>query len=278
MNCFMFPGQPLSHEATLPCDADFDEIAALTSAHTGLDLPSFTWAGEAHSEQVALQVYGVAASLYRHRCLRAEGMRPAVAAEHSLGVYAALAACGSIGEGEALEIAYRVGACMERRFQGRNYALGCLVGLSAEKVAVVAAEGAVFLANYNTSHHYLLAGGRHEMEATLGQALASGAFSARIFPCDAPLHTPLLAEAEGELTAIFRDYRYLGPAIPLMNHIDQEFLTEGEIPAFLMRELTETVHWEATYRALKRFGATRFVEVGAGDSLKKYNRWIESRP
>jgi malonyl CoA-acyl carrier protein transacylase len=62
-----------------------------------------------------------------------------------------------------------------------------------------------------------------------------------------------------------------------MNHIGQEFLAAAEIPAFLMRELTETVHWEETYLALKRFGANRFVEAGAGDSLKKYNRWIESR-
>jgi [acyl-carrier-protein] S-malonyltransferase len=277
MNCFMFPGQPLIHDATLPGDADFGELVALTRAHTGLDLTTFTWAGEAHSEQLALQVYGVAVSLHRHRCLRAEVMKPAVAAEHSMGVYAALAACGSIGEAEALEIAFRVGVCMERGFQGRGYALGCLVGLTAEKLVVLAAEGKVFLANHNTSHHFLLAGERHDMEAAVGQALASGAFSAKIFPCDAPLHTPLMAEAEGDLAAIFRDYRYREPVIPLMNHIDQEFLTAAEIPAFLMRELTETVHWEATYRALKRFGATRFVEVGAGDSLKKYNRWIESR-
>ncbi|QEM68434.1 ACP S-malonyltransferase [Geobacter sp. FeAm09] len=277
MICFMFPGQPLAHDAAFPDDADFNEVAALARAHTGLDLSTFTWAAGTHTEQVALQVYGVAASLYRQRRLRLEGVKPAVAAEHSMGIYAALAACGSVGEGEVLEIAFRVGSCMEQRFSGRDYALGCLVGLSAEKLAVLAAEGTVFLANHNTSHHLLLAGRRHDMEATLGEALATGAFSAKLFPCDAPLHTPLLAEAEEELTTIFRDYRYREPAIPLMNHIDQEFLTAAEIPPFLMRELTETVHWEQTYRALKRAGATRFVEVGAGDSLKKYNRWIESR-
>lgn len=278
MNCFMFPGQPLTHTAPFSDDADFNVIAALTRAHTGLDLSIFCWAGDMHTDQVALQVYGVAQSLYQQRRLHAEGVKPAVAAEHSMGIYAALAACGSVSEGDALEMAFRVGACMEKRFQGRDYALGCLVGLTAEKLAVLAAEGAVFLANCNTSHHFLLAGKRHDMEVTLVEALAAGAFSAKLFPCDAPLHTPLLAEAEDELTAIFRDYRYEEPAIPLMNHIDQEFLTAAEIPVFLMRELTETVHWEQTYRALKGFGVTRFAEVGAGDSLKKYNRWIESRP
>lgn len=277
MICFMFPGQPLFHDAALPADDDFTAVAEQTRARTGLDLSTFTWRGEAYSVQVGLQVFGVAMSLYRRRRLSTEGVRPGVAAEHSMGIYAAIAACGSISEGDALEIAFRVGACMEKRFRAGEYALGCVVGLTAEKVTALAAEGEVFLANRNTSHHFLLAGKRREMEGALGEALKQGAFSAKIFSCDAPLHTPLLLEAEEELKDIFNDYRYAEPAVPLMNHIDQEFLTAEEIPAFLMRELTETVNWEETFRALKSFGATRFIEVGAGESLRKYNRWIESR-
>jgi len=277
MLCFMFPGQPLFHDARLPDDADFAEIAALTRNLTGLDPVSFTWNGDARSEQVALQVYGVAMSLYRNRRLQAEGDKPAVVAEHSMGIYAALAACGSISDGDALEMVFRVGEIMEQRFQKREYALGCIVGMTAGQVSGLAREGAVYSANHNTSHHVLLAGGRREMEATLDEALRQGAFSAKLFHCDAPLHTPLLAEAEKELTAVFRDYRYRDPVIPVMNHIDQKFLTAGEIPDFLMRELIESVHWEQTYLSLKAFGVTRFVEVGVGDSLKKYNRWIESR-
>jgi malonyl CoA-acyl carrier protein transacylase len=277
MLCFMFPGQPLGHDAALPDDADFAEIAALTRDRTGFDPVSFAWNGEAYTEQVALQLYGVAMSLHRHRRLLADGDRPVVIAEHSMGIYASLAASGSISEGDALEIAFRAGDAMERRFRGREYALGCVVGMAADQVRGLAREGSVFLANHNTSHHVLLAGGRREMEATLGEAQRQGAFSVNLFPCDAPLHTPLLAEAEDELTALFRDYRYGDPAVPLMNHIDQRFLTPREIPGFLMRELTEAVQWERTYLGLKASGITRFVEVGVGDALKKFNRWIESR-
>ena len=95
MICFMFPGQPLSHDAALPDDADFAEIAALTRARTGLDLKSFAWHDTASTEQVALQVYGTAVSLYLNRILRRQGQRPAIAAEHSMGIYAALAASGA---------------------------------------------------------------------------------------------------------------------------------------------------------------------------------------
>jgi malonyl CoA-acyl carrier protein transacylase len=44
----------------------------------------------------------------------------------------------------------------------------------------------------------------------------------------------------------------------------------------MMRELEFPVYWEKCYKALKKAGAATFLEVGAGDSLKKYNRWIES--
>ena len=273
----MFPGQPISHDANFSFDADFTGIAALTRERASLDLSTFAWRGEARTKQVALQVYGVAMSLYRNRRLESYHGKPDVIAEHSMGIYAALAASGSISEGDALEMAFRAGDVMERRFRKGEYAFGCVVGMDAGKALSLAVEGAVFPANHNTSHHVLLAGGRREMETTLDEALRRGAFSANLFPCDAPLHTPLMLEAEKELTSVFRDYSYRNPAIPLMNHIDQGFLTADRISDFLMRELIETVQWERTYLGLKAYGVTRFVEVGAGDALKKFNRWIESR-
>jgi malonyl CoA-acyl carrier protein transacylase len=45
---------------------------------------------------------------------------------------------------------------------------------------------------------------------------------------------------------------------------------------FMVRELALPVYWERTYLALKRSGVEKFVEVGSGDSLKKYNRWIDN--
>ncbi len=50
-------------------------------------------------------------SLYRTRRLLSEGAVPLIA-EHSLGIYAALAAANSIGEQEALELVCRIGSSM----------------------------------------------------------------------------------------------------------------------------------------------------------------------
>jgi malonyl CoA-acyl carrier protein transacylase len=86
----------------------------------------------------------------------------------------------------------------------------------------------------------------------------------------------LIESLTGELQGIVADYRFAEPAVPLMEHIDQDFLAAADIPDFLVRELCLPVRWEATYLALRKAGVSSFAEVGAGQSLKKYNRWIAS--
>jgi [acyl-carrier-protein] S-malonyltransferase len=276
MNCYIYPGQPLAFAGPLPADADFGEIAALTLRHTGLDLASFIWTGREWTENIKLQVYGVAMSLYETRRLRRKGIAPGLIAEHSLGIYPALAAGDVLSEEEAVELAFRVGSVMAGMGRGRDFAIGCVVGLTLEPLLALAENNGVYLANHNTSRHFLLSGERGGMEAAMAEALQAGAFSARTFPCDAPLHTPLLAEAADELQEVFRSYHYREPVVPLVNHIDQDFLIAADMADFMLREMLQPVYWEKTYHALKRAGAGRFYEAGVGDSLKKYNRWIDS--
>jgi malonyl CoA-acyl carrier protein transacylase len=274
MICYMFPGQPLARETQLPDDPDFAAIAELTREHASFDLETFAWTGIPSTEQVKLQLYGVAMSLYRNRYLRRQTGAPAIVAEHSMGIYPAMAACGAVSEREALELALRIGRCMARMGETEAYALGCVIGLRLEPLLAIAEHHGVYLANHNTSRHFLLAGRAVDIGAAMAEALSAGAFSTRVFPCDAPLHTPLMETVAGELRGIVTGYRYAEPSQPLVNHIDQDALGAAELPDFLVHELCMPVYWERTWQALRRAGATTFVEVGIGDSLKKYNRWI----
>ena len=276
MHCFMFPGQPLAHEAGLPDNPDFADVSELVQAATGLDLTTFDWRATCAGGQVALQVYGTAMSLYRCRQLRRQGVTPSIVAEHSMGIYPALAAVGSIPEREALELTWRFGRALAGMGERQSYALGCVIGMTMPPVLALAEQHGIHLANQNTSRHFLLAGEQHRIEAAMAAALTGGAFSVRIFPCDAPLHTPLIEAIAPELREIVADYRFAEPAVPLLEHLGQDCLAAADIPGFLVEELCRPVYWEATYRALRRAGATTFTEVGVGDSLKKYNRWIAS--
>ena len=288
MNCFMFPGQPLARCASLPDDADFAQIAQLVQKLARFDLQNLAWlsaeegTGEGNgegteegTENLGLQLYGVALSLYRLRRLRLDGVQPDLVAEHSMGIYPALVACGSLSEPDAIEITWRIGAALARMAKTQQYALGCVLGLRAEQVQIIADHNRLHVANHNTSRHFLLSGTSADMAAAVLEAVDAGAFTARFFHYDAPLHTPPIERLEGEIVEILADYRFAEPLCPLINHLDQGSLRAREIPKFLLRELSRPVYWEKTYRALRAAGADRFFEVGAGDALKKYNRWIE---
>lgn len=277
MNLWLFPGQPLQRESQLPDDDDFVAVAQLCRERCNYDLISHQALSEPGlSPHTMLQVYGVAMSLYRSRKLRREGVQTGLIAEHSLGIYAALSACGSISEGDALELACRIGSCMAGMGQQQSYALGCPIGIHRGVVEQAAAAAGVFVANYNTSSHFLLAGGATGVEAALAACQAAGAFSVSRFPCEAPLHTPLMAELAGELAEIVTRYRFQEPVIPLLEHIGQTRLSANTIATFLVTELQQPVYWEQTWQHLRTVGFGRCFEVGCGQALTKFNRWIES--
>jgi len=274
---WIFPGQPLQREPITPDDADFHALADLCRIHCGYDLLTHQpLSGCRLSHHTCLQIYGVAMSLYRTRRLRSEGCHPALIAEHSLGIYAALAASGSISEQDALELVCRIGSCMARMGAVEEYSLGCPIGLQLDPVEAAARNNGVFVANYNTSRHFLLSGRKQGIEAALAECQAAGAFSVSSFACEAPLHTPLMAEIAADLAAIVAEYHIAEPQVPLLESLGQTSLTAAAIPAFLVDELQQPVYWERTWKSVRAAGFSRCREVGSGQALTKFNRWIDS--
>lgn len=276
MNCWMFPGQPLRHDLTFPATPEGEKIVSLCRSATGFDPSAWQDDCDKTSEHARLQIYGTAFSLYKTRVLRSSGQNPDLIIEHSMGIYAALAACGCISERDALDMTARVGRTLGRMSENSRYALGSIIGLGGVPVESAAVNHGVYVANYNTSSHFLLAGERSLIMSAMEECSAAGAFSMSIFDCDAPLHTPLVTEVAAELESIFSDYSYADPLVPLLDHIDQKPLASSRIPMFLLDELLSPVWWQRSYTAATNLGATSFIEVGAGDSLKKFNRWIDS--
>lgn len=276
MICFMFPGQPVSFAGMPADDPVFTRTAELCRTVTGWDPWGTGEQDTGLSESVRLQLFGTVMSLYH--CDRLTGIHglPGMIAEHSMGIYAALAAAGSIDCSAALELTGRIGSCLASMAECCRYALGSVIGLGYEPLSAIAVNNGVYPANCNTSRHFLLAGEWAGICAATAEAEAAGAFSTGVFPADAPLHTPLLQAVAGELEAIVAGYAFHEPRIPVMNHLDQTMLTAAAIPRFLVEELCRPVFWERTYRALKQAGVTRFYEAGTGQALSKFNRWIDS--
>ena len=276
MICWMFPGQPIAFTDMPAGEIPFQAVARLCRDITGFNPLETGSSATDLTESVRLQLFGASMSLFHAAVLMSQGSGPELIASHSMGIYPALAAAGSIDAATALELTWRIGRCVAQMGIRRPYALGCVIGLTCGPLETVAANNGVFIANHNTSRHFLLAGEREKVAAALVEATASGAFSVSMFPCDAPLHAPLTGAIAEELGRIVADYRFGEPRIPILEHIGQTNLTAATIPGFLVDELCRPVYWEATYRSLCSRGVTRFHEVGAGKALAKFNRWIDS--
>jgi [acyl-carrier-protein] S-malonyltransferase len=276
MNCFMFPGQPMALKNIPADDPAFHEMARCCQAVSGFNPITGEQSSRQLTDSIRLQLFGTTMSLYRCDLLLREQGLPAIVAEHSMGVYPALAACGSVDKTTALELTWRVGVCLASMGLQRAYALGCIVGLAVDPLDSIAANNDVHIANYNTSRHFLLAGEQGRIRAAAAEAEAAGAFSVGVIPCDAPLHTPLVDEVAAELHSIVAEYTFWEPRIPLMDHLEQRRLKATDIPGFLVEELCRPVFWEKTFHTLKREGVKHFCEVGAGLALTKFNRWIDS--
>jgi malonyl CoA-acyl carrier protein transacylase len=276
MTCFMFPGQPMTMADIPADDPAFQEIARRCQSVSGFNPLDGEQSAPNMTDSIRLQLYGVSMSLYRHDLLLHQQGLPNVIAEHSMGIYAALAACGSIDCTTALELTWRIGESLASMGARREYALGSIVGLPVDPLVSIAANNGVHIANYNTSRHFLLAGEWGGIRAATLEAEAAGAFSVGVFPCDAPLHTPLVDELAAELQAIVADYSYQEPYVPLIDHLVQQRLQAADIPRFLVEELCRPVFWEKTCRALQLEGVTHFYEAGAGQALSKFNRWIDN--
>lgn len=276
MICWMYPGQPLKFQPLQFEDHDFIEISELCRKQAEFDLISCLPLIPCMSQNVCMQVYGVAMSLYNTRKLISNGNRPDIITQHSMGIYPALAASGVIPEEDALEIAFRVGNCMAKMNTQNQYVLGCVIGLAAKTLLPMLPDSNTYVANFNTNKHFLLAGLKTDLLPLLDRVTAAGAFSAAHFACDAPLHTPLMEKVSAELNSIFDDYNYATPAVPLVSHNGETLKCAEEIRNFLHDELLCPVHWERTFKKLKTVGVTKFIEVGTGNALKKFNRWIES--
>jgi [acyl-carrier-protein] S-malonyltransferase len=276
MNCWMYPGQPLKFQSSHHEDRDFYEISELCRKQADFNLSNCSSLISGTSPNVCMQVYGVAMSLYNTRKLISSGNKPDIITQHSMGIYPALAASGVISEKDALEIVFRVGNCMAKMNKENQYLLGCVIGLAANTLLPMLSESGTYVANFNTNKHFLLAGLKTDLLPLLDRVMAAGAFSTSHFDCDAPLHTPLMAKVSAELNSILDDYKYETPAVPLVSHNGEALTCSVDIRNFLHDELLCPVYWERTFNMLKASGVIRFIEVGTGNALKKFNRWIES--
>ena len=292
MIAYVFPGQGAQKvgmgqalaDALPVCRQVFDEA----DAALGEPLSRLCFEGPEDRLQLTenTQPAILAASVAALRAVESRGIRPAFAAGHSLGEYAAHVAAGTISFADALRTVRRRGQFMQEAVPVGEGAMAAILGLDAPAVTAACdatraelAGRVVAPANLNAPGQVVIAG--HADAVARAGELAKTAGAKRVIPLavSAPFHCALMTPAEDRLAPLLRALEVHEPAIPVVANVDAEpKRTAGDAVDALIRQVSSPVRWENVVARLIAEGVDTFVEVGPGTVLsgliKKIDRSV----
>jgi [acyl-carrier-protein] S-malonyltransferase len=217
--------------------------------------------------QPALYTHSLAAMAV----LEKNGIRPDMAAGHSLGEYSALAAVGALSFEDGLRVVKRRGELMAEAGERRPGSMAAIMGADDADVEEACAavseegEGVVQTANYNAPGQIVISGDEEAVE----KATARIKGRALPLPVSGAFHSPLMGYAREGLGEVLEAVNIQEPACPVYLNVTGEPTTDpDEIRQRLMEQLLSPVRWAQSLRRMQADGATRFLEVGAGDVLR----------
>ena len=281
---FCFPGQlqerPSLEDHPLREDAHFKELLRRASGQTKFDLLNFSFKGEEKEEDLSLklQIATYILSLVHFYRLREAGRNPDILAEHSMGIYAALAASEAVRFEEGLFITEAIGRLLKREGIVHPGAMASIIGLPLEEIQKICQDLNGFqlsIANYNGSLHFVLSGEEEGVKKAISLALARKAISAAPLAFHTALHSPSLSSLREEIRKILQDIEIQRPKVPILNHWTITPLRREEIKDFLSQEIGRPVYWIRCVEKLIQEGFTQFIEVGHETTLTKLMRWVD---
>ncbi len=286
----IFPGQG---SQALGMGADFAQrydIARETFAQAddllGFKLSEICWRGPAAelnqtiNTQPALYVSSVA--IWRVLRDLVPAAQPAWLAGHSLGEFSALTAADALSFEQGIKLVRARGRFMQEAGDQNPGAMAAVLALEAAQVEALCASvsretgAVVVLANDNCPGQAVVSGEIAAVDRLIAQAAEAGARRAVKLAVSVAAHSPLMATAlEGFLQAL-RETDFSPPAVPVYGNIKAEPLRDVQaIRQELDHQLTQSVRWTDSMRAIIGAGAQTFIEVGAGNVLTGLLRRID---
>lgn len=206
------------------------------------------------------------------KVIESGGRKPAVAAGHSIGEYAALVAAGAAEFEDALPLVRKRGLLMQQAGKEKPGTMAAVIGLDPEKVreACKKAEsaGIVDVANYNSPGQIVISGEVGAVAAASEYASRMGAKKVMPLNVSGAFHSRLMKEAAEVLTADLEKTPFKDTAVPVVANVTAGYVkTAGEIKKALAQQIAGSVRWEESVVKMVEDGVELFVEIGPGKVL-----------
>jgi len=198
--------------------------------------------------------------------LNRSGIRPTVAAGHSLGEYSALVSAGVVTESDALRLVQKRGELMNREAISNPGGMAAVIGLDQGAVSGIVAQAkghdVLAVANYNTAEQIVITGEKEPISRAVrmvkerkGKAVelkVSGAW-----------HSQLMKGAVDEFRRFMVDIPFKPPQSAILFNATSRGETEVDrIKDIMAQQLISPVKWYNIIKKMLNDGVSRFVEVG----------------
>ncbi|MFE5083109.1 SDR family NAD(P)-dependent oxidoreductase [Streptomyces mirabilis] len=220
--------------------------------------------------QPALGLTGLAA----FQLLTRAGVRPAMAAGHSYGEVAALAAAGALTPDALLRTSReRAAAILRATGEGDPGTMAAVAAGEPEVAAALTAAGlagSVVTANRNSPRQTVISGPTEDILTAVERLRAQGLGAKRI-PVACAFHSPLVAAAGETFAEVLAEVPFAPTDFPVWSNRTATRYPRGpeEIRAELAAQIGSPVRFADQIEAMYEAGARAFVEAGPGSVLTR---------
>ncbi|MER7676695.1 SDR family NAD(P)-dependent oxidoreductase [Streptomyces sp. NPDC096934] len=213
-------------------------------------------------------------SLAAVQLLNRAGVRPAMAAGHSYGELAALAAAGVLAPEDLLRASHDRAAAILGATGGGDPGTMAAVTASEPEVASALAEAGltatVVTANRNSPRQTVISGPTEDVLRAVERLRARG-LSAQRIPVACAFHSPLVAAAGERFAESLAEVPLRAPDFPVWSNRTAEPypVAPGAIRAELAAQIGAPVRFADQIEAMYEAGARVFVEAGPGSVLTR---------